>query len=152
MYAAASEWLRPIFGSALVKLHHVGSTAVVGLLAKPEIDILALVTDMSSETSWVMPLERRGVRRGGDLSTGHLFFKRDLNGLRTHKVHVCVVGHPTANQMLQFRDHLRRCRADRELYASLKLKLEAENTRGIGEYLSNKAPFIHSVLDKIMNA
>jgi GrpB-like predicted nucleotidyltransferase (UPF0157 family) len=54
--------------------------------------------------------------------------------------------------MLRFRDHLRRYPADRERYASLKLRLEAENTRGIGEYLEKKAPFIRGILDKIMDA
>jgi GrpB-like predicted nucleotidyltransferase (UPF0157 family) len=152
MYAEAAAWLRPVFGSMLVDLHHVGSTAVLGLPAKPEIDILAVVTDVSGVDSWVTPLAARGFRRGGDLSADHLFFKRDEKDVRTHKLHICIDGHPTAIQMLRFRDHLRRCPADRERYASLKLRLEAENTRGIGEYLEKKAPFIRGILDKIMDA
>jgi GrpB-like predicted nucleotidyltransferase (UPF0157 family) len=152
MYAAAAEWLRPLFGGTLVNLHHVGSTAVVGLLAKPEIDILAVVTDVTGVDAWVTPLAARGFRRGGDLSAGHLFFKRDQDGVRTHKLHICVGGHVTAIQMLRFRDHLRRCPADREEYADLKLQLQTENTGGIGEYLEKKAPFVRGILNKIANA
>ena len=149
MYAAAAERLRPLFGNALVDLHHVGSTAVVGLLAKAEIDILVVVTDLTDVNAWVTPLAAQGFRRGGDLSPGHLFFKRDQDGVRTHKLHICVDEHPTAIQMLQFRDHLRTCQADREQYADLKLRLQTENTRGIGEYLEKKAPFVRGVLNKI---
>ena len=151
MYAASAEWLQPLFGSALVDLHHIGSTAVVGLLAKPEIDILAVVTDVSRVDTWVTPLANREFRRGSDLSEGHLFFRRNEHEIRTHKLHVCVDGHPTAIQMLRFRDHLRRCSADRDQYARLKLRLQAENTRGIGEYLEGKAPFISTILNKIMD-
>lgn len=149
MYAEAAEWLRPLFGSALVDLHHIGSTAVVGLSAKPEIDILAIVTGVSGVNLWMTSLAARGFRRGGDLSVGHLFFKRDENGIRTHKLHICIDGHPTAIQMLRFRDHLRQCPMDRERYANLKLRLEAENAFGIGEYLEKKSPFIRGILNRI---
>ena len=152
MYATAAEWLRPTIGNALIDLHHVGSTAVTGLAAKPEIDILAIVTDVTGANVWATVLATRGFRRGGDLSAGHLFFKRDLNGVRTHKLHICIDGHPTAIEMLRFRDHLQQCPTDRERYANLKLRLQAENTRGIGEYLERKAPFIKSVLNRIIGA
>jgi GrpB-like predicted nucleotidyltransferase (UPF0157 family) len=48
--------------------------------------------------------------------------------------------------MLRFRDHLSRHPVDRLRYQELKLKLEAENTRGIQEYLAAKDPFIRAVL------
>lgn len=152
MYADAAKWLKPIFADALLGLHHVGSTAVRGLSAKPEIDILAVVTDMTSIHVWAAALTARGFTRGSDLSAGHLFFRRDENGVRTHKLHICIDGHPTAVQMLRFRDHLRKSAADRDRYAELKLRLEAENTGGIGEYLEKKAPFIHGVLNGIKDA
>lgn len=42
-YAAEAARLKPIFNSALIGIHHVGSTAVPELAAKPEIDVLAVV-------------------------------------------------------------------------------------------------------------
>lgn len=146
MFASVAGWLRPVFGEALIDLHHVGSTAVVGLVAKPEIDVLAVVADTNNVNCWTDLLATRGFRRGHHLSLGHLFFRRNEDGIRTHKLHVCLEGHPTAADMLRFRDHLRRCPEDRDRYAALKLRLEAENKAGIGEYLENKAPFITSIL------
>jgi GrpB-like predicted nucleotidyltransferase (UPF0157 family) len=51
--------------------------------------------------------------------------------------------------MLLFRDHLRSSAADRARYAQLKIRLQAENTCGIGEYLEKKAPFIRGIISGI---
>jgi GrpB-like predicted nucleotidyltransferase (UPF0157 family) len=67
----------------------------------------------------------------------------------THKLHICREGHPTVAEMLRFRNHLRRDPSDRVRYEELKLKLERENTEGIREYLSEKQPFIRSVLARL---
>jgi GrpB-like predicted nucleotidyltransferase (UPF0157 family) len=152
LFSETADWLIPVFGSELIALHHIGSTAVPGLWAKPEIDVLACVTDVRQAGRWEPPLAARGFMRGGDLSEGHLFFKRNANGVRTHKLHVCVDGHRTADRMLRFRDHLRRSRAHRDEYASLKRRLEAENTQGIGEYLARKGPFIEAIVDGTADA
>jgi GrpB-like predicted nucleotidyltransferase (UPF0157 family) len=145
-YADEAERLIPIFGSSLVETHHVGSTAVPELAAKPEIDILAVINMTGVPDQWTPSFEKQGYRRGGDLSPGHHFFKRDIGGVRTHKLHICHEGHPTISEMLRFRDHLRQHPADRLKYQELKLKLERENTEGIREYLAAKAPFIHAIL------
>ena len=38
--------LRPVFGKNLVALHHIGSTAVPGLAAKPILDIMPVVWEL----------------------------------------------------------------------------------------------------------
>ncbi|MEM9140563.1 MAG: GrpB family protein [Pseudomonadota bacterium] len=145
-YAAEQARLRPIFGNALTALHHVGSTAVSGLAAKPEIDILAVVRSEDQTDIWQNAVPGMGYRRGGDLSPGHQFYKRDHEGRRTHKLHVIVEGHPKVTELLVFRDLLRTDPALRRAYQALKLRLERENTRGISEYLDGKAPFIDAAL------
>ena len=141
-YAEEAERLSPTFGSALKEIHHVGSTAVPGLAAKPEIDILAVIRSGNVPEEWTRTFEQLGYRRGGDLSPNHHFFKRDIGGVRTHKLHVCREGHPNIAAMLKFRDHLRRHPADRLKYQELKLALERKNADGIHQYLAGKAPFI----------
>ena len=92
-YADEEARLRPVFGLALLAIHHVGSTAVPDLVAKGEIDVLAVINSAGSVEQWTSPLEKLGYRRGGDLSVGHHFFKRDLAGIRTHKLHICRESH-----------------------------------------------------------
>jgi GrpB-like predicted nucleotidyltransferase (UPF0157 family) len=145
-YAEAAADLAPIFGGQLVEMHHVGSTAVPQLAAKPEIDVLAVVSASDTPALLVQELASLGYRRGKDLSEGHRFFKRDIEGVRTHKLHICVAGHVSIHRMLAFRDHLRTHPADRDAYAALKLRLAATETGGIAEYLSRKRPFIDEVL------
>ncbi|MEM6471716.1 MAG: GrpB family protein [Planctomycetota bacterium] len=149
LYREEVERLTPVFEGTLIAIHHIGSTAIPGLLAKPEIDMLAVVPSVDSADRWAVRLDRLGYTRGGDLSSGHLFFKRSLNGVRTHKLHVCRRQHFQIDSMLKFRDQLRTCDDLRRQYGLLKRKLERENSEGIGEYLAGKAPFIRAVLASI---
>lgn len=140
--------MRSVYGDAFIDIHHVGSTAVEGLAAKPEIDILVVVSNASGLDDWQAELAGLGYRRGRDLVEGHHFFKRDVGGIRTHKLHVCVSGHSQISRMLGIRDHLRGNSADCRAYAELKLRLERENRTGIAEYLTGKAPFLDELYRK----
>lgn len=147
LYQKEALRLRQAFGPALLEIHHIGSTAVPDLPAKPEIDILILVMVNDVAENMTAPLANLGYRRGGDLSPGHSFFKRDINGVRTHKLHVCLANHPKAVEMLKFRDHLRQDANARDAYGRLKLQLEQDNTQGISEYLQGKEPYIQRIVD-----
>lgn len=151
-YAEEAGRLAPVFAPALLDMHHVGSTAVPQLAAKPEIDILAVVDPARLRPDWPVGLTALGYQQGRDLSPGHRFFRRNLGGVRTHKLHVCDAGHPRVDWMLRFRDHLRTDPADRAAYEALKLRLERDNTEGIGEYLAGKAPFIDAVMARVGDA
>ncbi|MET7246323.1 GrpB family protein [Methylobacterium sp. EM32] len=142
MYADEAARLAGVFSDRLVSFHHVGSTAVVGLLAKPEIDILVEVHPDADAQQWTTPLADLGYRRGGDLSRGHFFFKRDVNGVRTHKLHLCMAHHPDAERMLAFRDLLRADPASRERYGEFKRKIAEDESMDMKRYLSLKEPFI----------
>ena len=148
LFAAEVERLRPVFGPRLVDLHHVGSTAVPELDAKPEIDLLAIVRRDADVSTWTEALARLGYTRGRDLAEDHHFFKRDIAGVRTHKLHVCPDSHPAASRMLTLRDHLRSDSADREAYSLLKRRLE-RRVDDIGTYLEAKRPFLDRIYERI---
>lgn len=145
MFDAEKARLESVFAPGPVDFHHVGSTAVPGLAAKPEIDVLVVV---GKDPSGIVDQKMMdlGYVRGKDLSDGHQFYRRDVAGIRTHKVHVCVAEHPQIHRMIRFRDLLRQDDALRQRYQELKLQLEAANEGGIKEYLEGKAPFIDAVM------
>jgi len=145
-FETESNRLRPIFGDSLVEIYHVGSTAVPGLSAKPEIDIAVVVSPNTDVSLFVVGLSELGYSRGSDLSVGHSFFKRDVDGVRTHKIHVCVMGHIAISRMLKFRQLLRVDTKVRNDYEALKLTLERTNKYGIAEYVKMKAPFIDAMM------
>ena len=134
------------FGAELGEIHHVGSTTVPGLAAKPEIDLLVEVSEHRNQGSSDASMRAFGYVRGKDLSAGHHFYRRDVDGVRTHKVHVCISGHWQIKRMLRFRDLLRNDPDVRQQYQDLKLKLEANNREGIHEYLAQKAHFIDALM------
>jgi len=146
-FAAERERIAPGFVGELLDIHHVGSTAVAGLAAKPEIDVLLVVAQHRDEALRQVFMATLGYVRGSDLSAGHHFYRRDVDGVRTHKVHVCLAGHGQIRRMLGFRDLLRSDPNLRQRYQELKLQLEASNRDGIGEYLARKAPFIDAVME-----
>lgn len=146
MFQAEKHRLLRIFEAELVGIHHVGSTAVPALSAKPEIDVLVEVFDHRNQADRESAMHALGYVRGSDLSEGHHFYRRDIDGIRTHKVHICMTGHWQIQRMLRFRDLLRNDPIVRQQYQDLKLHLEVTNCEGIAEYLAKKAPFI----DKLM--
>ncbi|APS31379.1 GrpB family protein [Pectobacterium brasiliense] len=148
MFAAERDNIAFIFGNQLIVIHHVGSTAVPELAAKPEIDLLVEVSAHASDTDVNALMCGCGYVRGTDLSEGHHFYRKDVNGIRTHKVHVCETGHKDIDRMLAFRNILRQDAKLRALYQTLKFQLELENTVGIKEYLALKEPFIEAVLNQ----
>ena len=146
LFLSAKEQIAKAFGTELVAIHHVGSTAVPGLAAKPEIDLLVEVAEHRNESFRDDVMRELGYARGSNLSAGHHFYRRDVDGVRTHKAHVCIPGHGQIERMLRFRDLLRDAPVIRQQYQEFKLELEASNTGGIGEYLAQKAPFIDAML------
>ncbi|MDK1386563.1 GrpB family protein [Sinorhizobium sp. 8-89] len=146
MFDAEKARLEGVFGTKAVEIHHVGSTAVPGLAAKPEIDLLVVVSDHGDEAEISQAMASFGYVRGTNLSEGHHFYRRDVEGIRTHKVHVCLTGHWQISRMLLFRNMLRQDADLRRGYQNLKLELESTSEHGIGEYLARKAPFIDAVM------
>lgn len=146
MFESEKTRLENVFGSPTIEIHHVGSTAVPGLAAKPEIDLLVVLADQENEAEVDRAIASLGYIRGKNLSNGHHFYRRDAASIRTHKVHVCQTGHWQISRMLRFRDMLRRDQELRQRYQDLKLELEATNEHGIKEYLARKAPFIDAVV------
>lgn len=145
-YEADKVLLASAFGDELLAIHHVGSTAVPQLAAKPEIDVLIEVSEHRNEAARDEVLLSLGYVRGSDLSQGHHFYRRNVGEVRTHKVHICRHGRPSVIQMLTFRDLLRNDASLRQRYQDLKLELEATNTGGMAEYLEKKGPFILAAL------
>jgi len=60
LFAREEARIRGALGDQVVRIEHVGSTSVPGLLAKPIIDIALEVPDSTDEEAYVPALERAG--------------------------------------------------------------------------------------------
>ncbi|MCG7550533.1 GrpB family protein [Pseudoalteromonas sp. Of7M-16] len=150
MYEFEKTRLTGILANEIKEIHHIGSTSIVGLAAKPEIDILIVISATNTNKDFTSQLVQLGYRRGNDLSKGHQFYKKDVNDVRTHKIHICIDGHSKVKELIGFRNYLRANKKVREEYQALKCKLEMENQHGISEYLSKKGPFIQHVIQSAL--
>lgn len=152
-YEAEARRLREVFGEDLLAVHHIGSTAVPGLAAKPIIDILVTVRDIRRIRLFDEGMAGLGYRVRGECldslgSPGRFYYSRDADGVRTHQVHAMQEGHFEIRQKRLLCDYLRACPAEAAAYGQLKMELAAANTRGIVEYIEGKDAFVKALIGR----
>ncbi len=146
-YAAEAARLIPVFGHHLLAIHHIGSTAVPGLLAKPTIDILPVVDDISQIDALNPPMAALGyIAKGENGIPGRRYFRKGSDANHTHHIHVFQAGRPEIADHLNFRDYLRAHPDEAVAYGRLKTTLAAQFRADPPAYTNAKAEFIAEIL------
>jgi GrpB-like predicted nucleotidyltransferase (UPF0157 family) len=144
-FEAERRRLAPLLDGA--EIHHIGSTAVPGLQAKPVIDMIALVNDLDDLDGLIAALARSGYqypRAFNATLTGRRFLCYPTPAWRTHHLH--LVDDPAElARYLRFRDNLRADPALAGEYAALKLALAERYREDREAYTEAKSPFIRRV-------
>jgi GrpB-like predicted nucleotidyltransferase (UPF0157 family) len=128
-------------------IHHVGSTAVAGLAAKPVVDILVGVEGLEASRACFEPLAGLGYVYAPYLSDEMHWFCKPDPSRRTHHLHLVPIGSKRFADELAFRDRLRADPAAARAYAALKLDLADRFGDDREAYTEAKADFIHEILD-----
>jgi GrpB-like predicted nucleotidyltransferase (UPF0157 family) len=131
------------------RIEHFGSTAVPGLAAKPVVDMLVEVTDLDETKRLIVPiLEAQGYDYfwrpswGDDIPPFYAWFiKRDINGNRTHHIHM-VEGYFENWDRLLFRDYLIEHEEIAKEYGALKKKFSQSYKYDRVAYTKAKTDFI----------
>jgi GrpB-like predicted nucleotidyltransferase (UPF0157 family) len=145
LFAHEARRITAALGKRVLRIEHVGSTAVPGLPAKPIIDILLVVADSGDEETYLPAMEAAGYVlriREPDWEEHRMF--KDPNA--TVQVHVLSEGSPEIERMLLFRDRLRANRDDRELYERKKRELARENWKYVQSYADAKGGVVESII------
>lgn len=141
------EMLKPIFGEQLVSIHHIGSTAIPGIKAKPVIDILIVVTDIDAIQEAIDQMESNGYEyRGENGIPGRRYLRKDTNGIRSYHAHIYQDGHPNIAKHLNFRDYLRAHTEHAQEYSRLKEDLAIKFRHSSVEYTEGKSDFINRTI------
>ena len=127
-------------------IHHVGSTAVQGLDAKPVIDMLAGVRDLATSRSCFGTLAALGYVYAPYRVDEMHWFCKPAPAHRTHHLHLVPIGSQRFRDELSFRDRLRADPALAADYAALKRQLAAEHEHDREAYTAAKAEFIRAAL------
>ena len=120
-------------------VHHIGSTAVPGLAAKPIIDMMAGVRDLEEARAAFEPLRTLGYAYRSHRPEAHAFHREG------HGLHLTVPGSDLWRERLAFRDALRADPALVEEYAAWKAR-HADGTGGDDPYTGDKRPLVLRVL------
>jgi GrpB-like predicted nucleotidyltransferase (UPF0157 family) len=127
-------------------IHHVGSTAILGVSAKPIIDLIAGVRDLEEARAAFEPLATLSYHHAPHRpDEAHWFGKPSLSN-RTHHLHLTVPGSALWRERLAFRDALRADHALANEYEALKQQLATEHSDDIVAYTHGKTAFIARVL------
>jgi GrpB-like predicted nucleotidyltransferase (UPF0157 family) len=140
--------VRAILGWELITVHHVGSTAIPGIAAKPIIDLLPVVRSLAAVDAAAAAFADRGyLFRGehGIPERRYVVAVAPDGGHRAH-IHIYPEGHPQIERHLAFRDHLRRDRSAARAYESLKLELKERFEHDRAAYQDGKAEFCQRII------
>jgi len=131
------------------RIEHFGSTAIPRMSAKPIIDILAEVTSLDDAKKIIVPiLTAQGYEYfwrpswGDDVPPFYAWFiKRDLNGQRTHHIHMAEHDFELWDRLL-FRDYLIEYPNIAKEYEKIKINLTKSYTNDRVAYTRSKTEFI----------
>jgi len=150
-YAQEAYALRQIFGTNLVDIHHIGSTAIPGIYAKPIIDILVEVSDINAVDTYNAGLSLLGYQPKGEFGiAGRRYFQKGSDKVRrTHHMHVFESGTAEVMHHLGFRDFLIAHPCLAKQYSELKQELLAAHAGNKDHYIDGKGPFIKLINQKV---
>ena len=139
--------VRAALGENVAAVHHVGSTAITGILAKPIIDLLIEVIDLEQVDAQSEAMVAIGYEAMGEHGmVGRRYFRKfDGRGTRTHHVHIFQSGSPHVERHVAFRDYLRAHPEAARAYSELKAELISHGPASWNDYADRKDAFVERI-------
>ncbi|MCQ6563317.1 GrpB family protein [Paenibacillus mendelii] len=146
-----SQKMKEIFDDELIEIHHIGSTSVPGLKAKPIIDIMPVVKDIEKIDSFNEQMIELGYECMGELGMiGRRYFRKGGDN-RTHQVHVFQADNKDdLTRHLAVRDYLRAHSNEAKQYGNLKEDLANQYPKDIEAYMDGKDRFVKELESKAL--
>ncbi|HLS35690.1 MAG TPA: GrpB family protein [Bacillota bacterium] len=134
------------------RIEHIGSTAIVGMDAKPILDIVVGVDDIENvDEEFFHGFKEIGflrlrVHRPNEIVLAK--FTDETYEEKTHFIHLVDYQKELWNNLIFFRDYLNENKKARQEYKDLKKKFLQEKVGGIKEYTDYKEKFVKDVFNK----
>lgn len=137
--------IQQALGDNCIHIHHIGSTAVPGLDAKPVIDMIPVVKNIRTVDSCNEVMEALGYSVEGEFGTPFRRFFIKGGDQRTHNIHVYEKGNPEIERHVTFRDHLRAHPDVAAEYAKLKQEVASKSPHDIVAYCNGKTEWVTEI-------
>jgi GrpB-like predicted nucleotidyltransferase (UPF0157 family) len=146
--ASESAGLKDALGSVLVTVHHIGSTAIPGIKAKPIIDLMPLVTDLAALDAKQEAVRALGYKWYGEFGIPrrrYCLLVDPATGKRKFQIHCFADRDPEIARHIAFRDYLRAHRALASEYEAEKIRAAAVVSSDVNAYNAEKNDWIKRV-------
>lgn len=134
------------------RIQHIGSTAIVGMSAKPIIDIAIGIDDLENISKELFKsLEKVGFLRLKVDRPNEIVLAKFLDNTyqnKTHFIHLVEYKEELWNDLIFFRDYLNDNKSARDRYLDIKKSYADKNSIGINEYTSFKESFVKEINQK----
>jgi GrpB-like predicted nucleotidyltransferase (UPF0157 family) len=146
-FEAEARHIAAALGENAAAIHHIGSTAIPNIYAKPIIDMLVEVRDITLLDGQSSAVESLGYEVMGEFGIpGRRYFRKDTpEGIRTHQIHAFEAGSAEGERHLAFRDYMIAHPRDALMYSELKRKLAEAHPLSIDGYMDGKDAFIKEI-------
>jgi len=140
-----------IFGNLATDIQHFGSTSIIGMSAKPIIDVMVIVKDVTKVDELVERMKEAGyIPKGEHGISGRRFFKMlaDDGVNHTQHIHCYEKDNQHVVDELMFRDYLK---IDKESFVCYKtIKMEASQKFRFSplEYTEYKTNCVNDIMKK----
>ncbi len=139
--------LEKVLEGIALDIQHVGSTSIIGLSAKPIIDIAVAVKDEEVMKSTIDILAKAGYDVKDSIAEkGEVLARKGSPDCRTHYIHVEVIGTKKWVNHILFRDYLRKYPEYVQQYQDIKEKLSTQFANDRKVYTKSKNDFIEKVM------
>lgn len=131
-------------------IHHIGSTSIEGLSAKPVIDILVGVESLDKSRPAIKLLEKIGYCYFPYKPQYEHWFCKPSPEHRTHHLHLMHTNSPEYKAPIAFRNYLRSHPKERQEYEDLKLNLAKKHRHDREAYTDAKLEFVKKIVKKAL--
>ena len=145
-FEAEAAALRSVLGDEALAIHHIGSTSVTNLRAKPTVDVLVEAREIGKLDDLEAEMAGRGYEAWGEYGIpGRRFFTRDRGPERLCNIHAFGAGSPEVERHLAFRDYLARHPETARAYGDLKKDLAERFPEDMEAYMDGKDALVKRV-------
>ncbi|MEM9807447.1 MAG: GrpB family protein [Cyanobacteria bacterium P01_D01_bin.56] len=148
LFEQESHQIGIALGAITKEVHHIGSTAIPDIYAKPIVDLLVIVEDISAVDKKSSEMILLGYEVMGEYGiVGRRYFrKNNANGVRTHHMHAFEINAESVKRHLLFRDYLIAHPKAAQRYSDLKRKLAQQYSMDSQAYTTGKDEFVRDIV------